>query len=78
MLDQQYEGELQGYTYAREGHPNADVLAQHIDALEGVEGGLVVGSGMAAITALFMGLLSHGDHVIAGDQLYGRSLRLLR
>ena len=26
---------LQGYTYAREGHPNADVLAQRIDALEG-------------------------------------------
>ena len=59
------------YTYAREGHPNE--TTQHIDALEGVEGGLVVGSGMAAITALFMGLLSHGDHVIAGDQLYGRS-----
>ena len=34
-LDDQYEGRVQGYTYAREGHPNADVLAQRIDALEG-------------------------------------------
>ncbi len=27
-LDAQYEGRLSGYTYAREGHPNADVLAR--------------------------------------------------
>jgi len=62
-LDAQYEGRVPGYTYAREGHPNADVLAQKIDALEGAEGGLVVGSGMAAVTAVMMGLLRAGDHV---------------
>ena len=38
-LDAQYEGSAKGYTYAREGHPNADVLAQKIDALEGADGG---------------------------------------
>ena len=32
---------------------------------------------MAAVTAAMMGLLSAGDHVIGGDQLYGRSLRLM-
>ena len=77
QLDRQYRGEVAGYTYAREGHPNADVLAAKIDALEGAEGGLVVGSGMAAVTAVLMGVLSAGDHVIGGDQLYGRSLRLM-
>ena len=76
-LDAQYEGGLAGYTYAREGHPNADMLAEKIDWLEGGEGGLVTGSGMAAISAMFLGLLSRGDHVLAGDQLYGRSLRML-
>ncbi|MEM9637126.1 MAG: cystathionine gamma-synthase, partial [Pseudomonadota bacterium] len=35
MLDQQYEGALHGYTYAREGHPNADVVARRMDRLEG-------------------------------------------
>ncbi|MDH5453548.1 MAG: PLP-dependent transferase, partial [Paracoccaceae bacterium] len=35
QLDALYEGEFAGYTYAREGHPNADVLARKIDALEG-------------------------------------------
>nr|WP_085791336.1 aminotransferase class I/II-fold pyridoxal phosphate-dependent enzyme [Roseivivax jejudonensis] len=77
-LDAQYEGRAQGHTYAREGHPNADILARRIDALEGVEGGIVTGSGMAAVTAALMGLLSAGDHVLGGDQLYGRSLRLMR
>ncbi|MGB1357086.1 MAG: trans-sulfuration enzyme family protein [Candidatus Puniceispirillaceae bacterium] len=76
-LDAQYEGRVAGYTYAREGHPNADILAEKIDWLEGGEDGLVTGSGMAAISAMFLGLLSRGDHVLAGDQLYGRSLRML-
>ena len=38
----------------------------------------MIGIGMAAVSAVFMGLLkSGGDHVLGGDQLYGRSLRLL-
>ncbi len=76
-LDAQYEGRVQGYTYAREGHPNATVLAEKIDRLEGATGGIVLGSGMAAVTAAILGLLKAGDHVLGGDQLYGRSLRLL-
>ncbi len=76
-LDAQYDGRNPGYTYAREGHPNADVLAARIDAMEGAEGGLVVGSGMAAVTLALLGALQAGDHVLGGDQLYGRSLRLM-
>lgn len=76
-LDSQYEGRAQGYTYAREGHPNADVLAARLDAMEGATGGIVTGSGMAAVTAVMLGLLKAGDHVVGGDQLYGRSLRLM-
>ncbi|MEM6407028.1 MAG: PLP-dependent transferase [Pseudomonadota bacterium] len=76
-LDAQYEGREQGYTYSREGHPNASVLAQKIDALEGAEGGLITSTGMSAVTATMLGLLSQGDHIIGGNQLYGRSLRML-
>jgi cystathionine gamma-synthase len=76
-LDAQYEGRASGYTYAREGHPNADVLAQRIDTLEGIEGGIMTGSGMAAVAAVLLGLLSSGDHVVGADQLYGRSLRMM-
>lgn len=75
-LDRQYaSGE--GYTYAREGHPNADVLAGLIDGMEGASGGFITGSGMAAISAMFLGLLKSGDHVVGADQLYGRTLRMM-
>jgi len=76
-LDAQYEGGAQGYVYAREGHPNADTLAAQIDALEGAEAGLIVGSGMAAIGAALFGTLTAGDHAVGGSQLYGRSMRML-
>jgi len=76
-LDDQYEGRAKGYTYAREGHPNADVLAAKIDGMEGASGGFILGSGMAAVTAAMLGCLKAGDHVLGGDQLYGRSMRML-
>ena len=79
QLDDQYEGRAQGYTYAREGHPNADVLARRLDRMEAAPiPGLVLGSGMAAVSAVLLGLCKAGDHVIGGDQLYGRSLRMMR
>jgi len=76
-LDDVYEARTSGYTYAREGHPNADVLARKIDVMEGTSGGLITGSGMSAIAAAVLGILNKGDHLLAGDQLYGRSRRLL-
>lgn len=77
-LDALYEGAEHGYVYSREGHPNAAHLAAQIDALEGApQPGLVTGSGMAAVSAALFGALRAGDHVVAGNQLYGRSLRLL-
>ncbi len=76
-LHAQYEGGAHGYTYAREGHPNAELLARKIDGMEGAEGGLILGSGMAAVTATIMGILGQGDHIVGGNQLYGRSLRLM-
>lgn len=80
-LDAQYEGRLKGYTYSREGHPNATIVAEKIDWLEGVKpewgGGVVLGSGMAAVSTMLLGLLRAGDHIVAGNQLYGRSLRLM-
>ncbi len=80
-LDAQY-ADGTGFTYAREGHPNAEVLAAKIDMLEGAPdlfgpAGIVTGSGMSALGAVFLGLLRAGDHVIGGDQLYGRTLRLM-
>ncbi|WP_299737088.1 aminotransferase class I/II-fold pyridoxal phosphate-dependent enzyme [uncultured Roseobacter sp.] len=78
MLDQQYEGALHGYTYAREGHPNADVVAKRLDRMEQApHPGVVTSSGMAAVSAVLLGLTKSGDHVLGGNQLYGRSLRMM-
>ena len=77
MLDNQYDGKISGFTYAREGHPNGQALSEILDRLEAAENGIVTGSGMAAVTSTVMATLSGGDHIIAGDQLYGRSLRLM-
>lgn len=78
MLDQQYEGGLQGYTYSREGHPNADVVGRRLDRLEDApHPGVITSSGMAAISAVLLGLCTAGDHVIGGSTLYGRSLRMM-
>jgi cystathionine gamma-synthase len=72
-----YEGQEQGFTYAREGSPNAELLAAKIAALEGAECGVVTSSGMSAVSAIVLGLLKAGDHIVAGNQLYGRTLRLV-
>ena len=78
MLDAQYDGDLAGYTYSREGHPNADVVAARIDAMESApHPGIVTSSGMGAVTAVLLGLTEAGDHVIGGSTLYGRSLRMM-
>ncbi|MEO1471802.1 MAG: PLP-dependent transferase [Pseudomonadota bacterium] len=84
-LDATYDGTAPGYTYTREGHPNATALASRIDALEGLAAasgdptltGTVTGSGMGAVAAVLLGVLRAGDHVVASDQLYGRTARLM-
>ena len=78
QLDAQYEGDVHGYTYAREGHPNASVLASKIDVLENASGGIITSSGMAAISTTVLALLKQGDHIVASDQLYGRTWRMLK
>jgi cystathionine gamma-synthase len=72
-----YEGREHGFTYAREGSPNAELLAAKIASLEGADAALVTSSGMSAVAAIVLGTLEAGDHVVAGNQLYGRTSRLV-
>jgi len=68
---------LQGNTFSREGHPNADVLAGHLDRLEAAEGA-GHGMGMAVVSTVLIGLMESGNHVFGGHQLYGWFLQLMR
>jgi len=77
-VDRIYGKEEPGFIYARDNHPNAAELATTVAALEGGAWGIVGGSGMSVLSIAFLGLVSAGDRVIAGNQLYGRTNRLLR
>jgi cystathionine gamma-synthase len=72
-----HDDEVEGFTYARDGHPNGTALAEKLSWMEGAEAGVMAASGMAAITATFLSVLKSGDHIAAASQLYGRSLRLV-
>lgn len=64
------------YDYTRSGNPTRSVLQRQLARLEGGCAAFVFASGMAALSTL-TSLLQVGDHVLAGDDLYGGSYRLL-
>jgi cystathionine gamma-lyase len=68
-------GEHSGFEYSRTQNPTRFALEANLAALEGGAFGLCFNAGLAASTAV-MSLLSAGDEVVAGDDLYGGSFRL--
>ena len=68
-------GKHKGYEYARTSNPTRAALEKNLAVLERGRFGLAFASGMAAINAL-MTLLKAGDHVVAGQNLYGGTFRL--
>lgn len=57
--------------------PNHRVLAARLAALEGTEAAVVAGSGMAAISATLLALLSAGDHFLIQRNVYGGTATLV-
>ena len=68
-------GEDRGYEYSRTGNPTRDDLEDNLASLEGGEYGRAFSSGMSAINTV-LNLLESGDHVVAGDDVYGGTHRL--
>lgn len=64
-----------GYEYARTQNPTRTALEECLASLEGGKYGLSFGSGLAAESNI-INLLSAGDHVICGDDVYGGTYRL--
>ncbi len=64
-----------GYSYARGGNPTVRALEEKLTALEGGQDTTAYNSGMAATTAVFLALLSAGDHVVISDVVYGGTYR---
>ena len=68
-------GQHKGFEYSRTQNPTRFALEAAIAALEGGRFGAAFASGLAATTTV-LSLLENGDHVIAGDDLYGGTHRL--
>ena len=68
-------GVHRGYDYARTGNPTRTALESCLSVLEGGQFGLAFASGMAAIDTTLR-LLSPGDHVVVGNDVYGGTYRL--
>ncbi|HTD13068.1 MAG TPA: PLP-dependent aspartate aminotransferase family protein [Steroidobacteraceae bacterium] len=69
-------GVHQGYEYSRTRNPTRDALEAALANLEGGAAGFAFASGMAA-TATVLELLDSGSHIIAMNDLYGGTYRLL-
>jgi cystathionine beta-lyase len=64
------------YDYSRSGNPTRTVLEKTLARLERADRAFAYSSGMSALAAVTR-LLQAGDHVVAGDDLYGGTSRLL-
>ena len=65
----------QGYEYSRTLNPTRKALQDCLAGLENGNWGLAFASGMAA-TDTVLRMLSSGDHVVAGNDVYGGTFRL--
>ncbi|EPQ52753.1 cystathionine beta-l [Gloeophyllum trabeum ATCC 11539] len=71
-----FKGVAGEYDYTRSGNPTRTHLEHHIAKISSAGHAFAVSSGMAALDVITR-LLKPGDEVIAGDDLYGGTNRLL-
>lgn len=69
-------GNHKGYEYARTQNPTRTVLQNNLVALENGTDAICFSSGLAAMDGIIK-LLKSGDHVLASNDMYGGSFRLL-
>ena len=65
------------FLYSRLSNPTRHALEQRLAGLEGGDHAFAFGSGTAAISTLFLSVLEPGDHVVAFDDLYAGTRRML-
>ena len=68
-----FAGKEKGYIYTRIGNPTIDALENKLAQLENGYRGVVMASGMAAVSTLYSALLKAGDHMVSTGAVYGPS-----
>lgn len=72
-----FSGEQPGNIYSRFTNPTVRNFEQRLASLELAECCVATASGMAAITATFLGLLGSGDHIVSSRSIFGSTTVLL-
>ena len=65
-----------GFDYTRSSNPTRQVLEENLAAIDSGDYAVSFASGMSAVDSCFK-LLSAGDHIVCGDDVYGGVTRLL-
>jgi cystathionine beta-lyase/cystathionine gamma-synthase len=73
-----FRAENRNYVYSRGQNPTVEVLEKKLAALEQGEACKCFASGIAAVSAVIMGLLHAGDHILFVNQTYGPTIQLAR
>ena len=73
---QEAPGEHKGYEYSRSQNPTREALERAVAAIEGGTHGIAFASGLAATHGV-LSMLSAGDRVVLGHDVYGGTYRLL-
>jgi len=71
-----FSGSEPGNIYSRFTNPTVTAFEERLAVLEGAETCIATSSGMSAILACVMGLLSAGDHIVASRSLFGATVNL--
>ena len=72
------DGESDKFLYSRYDNPSIRALEAKLAEAEDAETAMAFGSGMGAIAATLLGLLSAGDEVLCSAAIYGGTLHLLQ
>jgi len=73
-----FTGRKPGYIYSRDSNPTIDAVNLIVANLENAEAAESFGSGMAAISTVFMMLTEPGQRVVASESIYGGTIDFLR
>lgn len=71
-----FSGNEPGNIYSRFTNPTVTAFEERLAVLEEAEACIATSSGMSAILACVMGLLSAGDHIVASRSLFGATVNL--
>lgn len=73
-----FRGERDGFFYSRDSNPTLRQLELLLAELQGQEDCLLVGSGVAAISACLIALCKAGDHILSFTESYGPTRHLIK